>query len=112
MRKRIDGIIFEKMLKNGLGSLCIKEKELNAMNVFPVADGDTGTNMRHTLENGLNSAKENKHLGEYLKDLSTGMLFGARGNSGVILSQLFKGIYLELAHCSIANPNEIGRAHV
>lgn len=112
MRKRIDGIIFEKMLKNGLASLCLKEKELNDMNVFPVADGDTGTNMLHTLENGLKSAKDIKHLGDYLKALSTGMLFGARGNSGVILSQLFKGIYLELVHCSIANPNELRNAFI
>ncbi len=100
------------MLKNGLGLLCQRERELNDMNVFPVADGDTGTNMRHTLENGLLGAKENKHLGEYLKSLSQGMLFGARGNSGVILSQIFKGISLELTHCSIANANEMRLAFI
>ena len=94
------------MLISGLNNIRNHEKEINAMNVFPVADGDTGTNMCLTLENGIRCAKEEKHLGKYLKEVSTGMLFGARGNSGVILSQLFLGIYNELKSCGIANPNE------
>ena len=106
MRNRIDGIIFRKMVLNGLNNLCNHEKEINAMNVFPVADGDTGTNMRLTLENGYKRANENKHLGDYLKELATGMLLGARGNSGVILSQLFKGMSLSLSRCGIMNPGE------
>lgn len=107
MRNRIDGILFKRMVLNGLNNLCNHEKEINAMNVFPVADGDTGTNMRLTLENGYKRAKENKHLGEYLKELSTGMLLGARGNSGVILSQLFKGMSINLARCGVMNPGEL-----
>ena len=107
MKNVINGIIFEKMILNGLNNLINHEREINAMNVFPVADGDTGTNMRLTLENGYKRAQHNEHLGSYLKELSAGMLLGARGNSGVILSQLFKGIAQSLARCSIANPREI-----
>ena len=107
MKNRIDGYIFEEMVLNGLNNLINHEKEINAMNVFPVADGDTGTNMRLTLENGYKRAGHIEHLGLYLKELSAGMLLGARGNSGVILSQFFKGIAQSLARCSIANPREI-----
>ena len=107
MNNRINGYIFEEMVLNGLNNLINHEKEINAMNVFPVADGDTGTNMRLTLENGYKKAGHIEHLGQYLKELSAGMLLGARGNSGVILSQLFKGIAQSLARDSIANPREI-----
>lgn len=112
MRNRIDGILFKRMVLNGLNNLCNHEKEINAMNVFPVADGDTGTNMRLTLENGYKHAKENKHLGDYLKELSAGMLLGARGNSGVILSQLFKGMYVSLSRCGVMNPGELRDAFI
>ena len=107
MRNRLNGDIFRKMVLSGLNNLINHEKEVNGMNVFPVADGDTGTNMRLTLENGYKKATPNTHLGLYLKELSSGMLLGARGNSGVILSQLFKGFYLSLARDSIADPREI-----
>ncbi len=93
-------------MTNALHNLYNAEKEINSMNVFPVADGDTGSNMRLTLENGIKHAKKTEHLGDYLKGLSSGMLLGARGNSGVILSQLFKGMYKELHRCSIVNPRE------
>lgn len=112
MRNEINGLIFEKMMRNALNNLYVHEKEINDMNVFPVADGDTGTNMRLTLENGLKTAKSDKHLGKYLKELSTGMLLGARGNSGVILSQLFRGMYLSLRNDSIVNPGEFRDAFI
>ncbi|MDE6411899.1 MAG: DAK2 domain-containing protein [Clostridia bacterium] len=104
--RHINGTIFQAMIVSGYNNLCNHEKEINAMNVFPVSDGDTGTNMRTTLENGIQHAKPTEHLGAYLKELSTGMLWGARGNSGVILSQLFKGFADELTRCSIANVGE------
>lgn len=104
--KHINGTVFQAMIVSGYNNLCNHEKEINAMNVFPVSDGDTGTNMRTTLENGIQRAKPTEHLGAYLKELSTGMLWGARGNSGVILSQLFKGFADELVRCSIANVSE------
>lgn len=105
--KTINGTMFEKMVRNGLANLRNNEQKINKMNVFPVTDGDTGTNMRLTLENGIKSAASSTNLAKYLKDLSDGMLLGARGNSGVILSQIFRGFYLELSRCSIANVGEL-----
>ena len=110
--KSINGLHIENMLRSGLANLCLHEQELNSMNVFPVADGDTGTNMRITLENGLNAAASERAAGRYLKALTGGMLFGARGNSGMILSQLFKGIYTGLSRCGIVNPVEWSNALV
>lgn len=110
--KRIDGLRFEKMILNGLANLQAFEEKVNALNVFPVADGDTGTNMCKTLENGIRYAKARPEMGAYLKQLSTGMLLGARGNSGVILSQIFKGIFLELTHCGYVNPGELRNAFI
>ncbi len=103
----MDGTRFERMVRSGLANLCIHEKEINDMNVFPVPDGDTGHNMRLTLENGINNAQSEKHLGKYLKSLSHGMLLGARGNSGVILSQLFSGMADELESDSYINAGEL-----
>lgn len=98
------------MTRNALAYLRTKETELNNLNVFPVADGDTGTNMCLTLQHGVNNARSNSHLGAYLKTLNDCMLLGARGNSGVILSQLFKGFCLELARCSEAEVNDLKNA--
>lgn len=105
--KRINGFQLEQMLKNGLANLMPREEEINRLNVFPVSDGDTGTNMRMTLEHGLRFAKASNSAGEYLKRLSKGMLLGARGNSGVILSQFFKGLSNELSRCSQIGVGEL-----
>ncbi len=103
MTRRVNGFLLDKMLRNGLANIRAEEETINGLNVFPVADGDTGLNMRLTLENGLRRAKGRTEIGLYLRELSEGMLLGARGNSGVILSQIFKGIYQELARCQAAN---------
>ncbi|MBQ2603129.1 MAG: DAK2 domain-containing protein, partial [Oscillospiraceae bacterium] len=108
--KRVDGALMAGMLKNGLACLKASEEKINILNVFPVADGDTGTNMRLTLENGLNAAKPVKELGPYLQSVSTGMLYGARGNSGVILSQLMNGFAQELARVPSADTGEVKRS--
>ena len=108
--KRLNGTQFEKMVLNALANLQASEEELNRLNVFPVADGDTGTNMCLTLANGVRAARPHIEIGAYLKELSEGMLLGARGNSGVILSQLFKGLWIELAHCSVIGPGELRNA--
>ena len=110
--KRIDGNLFAQMLANGIYALQAVEKQLNAMNVFPVADGDTGTNMLATLRNGVRCASDTHDLSAYLKSLSAGMLLGARGNSGVILSQIFKGIYLELSKRSVASVSDMRNAFI
>lgn len=89
----INGLQLKKMLQNALAHLQQAEDELNNLNVFPVADGDTGTNMCATLESGLQNTRHTEESCAFLKDLSDGMLLGARGNSGVILSQMFRGFY-------------------
>lgn len=108
----MDGALFEVMIKNGYTNLRNHEREINKMNIFPVPDGDTGYNMRQTLENGIKNAKPDKHLGEYLKGLSKGMLLGARGNSGVILSQLFSGLAKEVERNGYINAGELKNALV
>ncbi|RIA78446.1 hypothetical protein EI71_00006 [Anaeroplasma bactoclasticum] len=88
----LDGIMFRNMCKGGLDAILAVEKKVNSLNVFPVPDGDTGTNMKLTLEHGVNDSYDTKSIGEFSLKLARGMLLGARGNSGVILSQLFKGL--------------------
>ena len=105
--KRINGVQLEQMLRNGLANLRLHEKEINQLNVFPVPDGDTGTNMRMTLEHGLQSAHSTTEAGEYLKALAAGTLLDARGNSGVILSQFFYGFAQELSRSSLIGPGEL-----
>ncbi|MBQ7599723.1 MAG: DAK2 domain-containing protein [Clostridia bacterium] len=105
--RRINGLDLEQMLRNGLANLGNHEDEVNLLNVFPVPDGDTGTNMRLTLQHGIKETKSCEHAGDYLKGLSSGMLLGARGNSGVILSQFFKGFYQELSRCQVIGPGEL-----
>ncbi|MBR3416846.1 MAG: DAK2 domain-containing protein [Clostridia bacterium] len=105
--RKINGVNLDGMLRNGLANLARNEEELNRLNVFPVPDGDTGTNMRMTLAHALENASVSDHAGEYLGSLSDGMLLGARGNSGVILSQFFKGFYQELSRCAVLGPGEL-----
>lgn len=90
---KIDGIIFKQMIISGANNLFNSYPEVDALNVFPVPDGDTGTNMNLTMSSGLNeiSNRNDKSISEIAKAFSRGLLFGARGNSGVILSQIFRG---------------------
>jgi len=92
---KLDGSLFKTLLVNGSENLKQNYKQVDALNVFPVPDGDTGTNMRMTMEGGINEiyALDDENICEVAKKLQRGMLMGARGNSGVILSQLFRGIY-------------------
>lgn len=91
--KKLDAAQFKELLNNASKNLRLHYKEIDDLNVFPVPDGDTGTNMSRTIEGGVNAIKNSKNnLGALGKDLSQGMLLSARGNSGVILSQIFKGI--------------------
>ena len=90
---KIDGIIFKQMIISGSNNLFNTYPEVDALNVFPVPDGDTGTNMNLTMSSGLREIadKNDKSISEIAKSFSRGLLFGARGNSGVILSQIFRG---------------------
>ncbi|MCQ2525612.1 MAG: DAK2 domain-containing protein [Lachnospiraceae bacterium] len=88
----IDGYTMAACVRAGAARLEKNEKLINQLNVFPVPDGDTGTNMLNTLRGGIQAAKNTDNLGEYMSSLAKGMLFGARGNSGVIFSMIFSGI--------------------
>lgn len=83
---------FRAMLEGGSSFLLSHKQQINDLNVFPVADGDTGNNMSDCLRGGLIELKEGEDLGDYAARVSSGMLFKARGNSGVILSQFFAGL--------------------
>lgn len=91
---KLNGEQFKELVINGAKNLRLNIEEVDSLNVFPVPDGDTGTNMSRTIEGGISAVanKDEKNLGLLGKDLSKGMLMGARGNSGVILSQIFRGI--------------------
>ena len=100
MNNAIDGKKFAQMLLGGASSLSQHTQEVNDLNVFPVPDGDTGTNMMKTLEGGISeiASKEDVSVADVSKSFSHGVLLGARGNSGVILSQIFAGINEELSN--------------
>ena len=107
MRLRsLNGIQFEQMLRGGLYAILAKEEEINELNVFPVPDGDTGLNMRATLQHGLKDVSGIQDFGAFMEKVSDGMLLGARGNSGVILSQIFRGFYLAVRRDSRVNVAE------
>lgn len=91
--KIIDGVIFKNMFLAGARNLELNKQAVDSLNVFPVPDGDTGTNMTLTLLSAEEELKDidTTHIGEVAKAISNGTLKGARGNSGVILSQLFRG---------------------
>ncbi|WP_429979847.1 DAK2 domain-containing protein, partial [Mycoplasmopsis bovis] len=79
---------------SGANNLINNKNRIDALNVFPVPDGDTGTNMSNTADaaaKALKDLQENKNLAEVSAIVSKNMLLGARGHSGVILSQIFKG---------------------
>ena len=92
--KKINGEQFKELTLYGALNLKAHFEEVDKLNVFPVPDGDTGTNMLRTIQGGISALEkeQKKNLGEMGKILSKGMLMGARGNSGVILSQFYRGI--------------------
>jgi dihydroxyacetone kinase-like predicted kinase len=97
--KTVSGSLFKKMVTNGAVNLKNNHKEIDHLNVFPVPDGDTGTNMQMTMMAGIKEVNnlESQSIIDISKILSRGLLMGARGNSGVILSQFFRGVYSEIA---------------
>ena len=90
---RIDGKMFRNMILSGAENLRQHAEYVDSLNVFPVPDGDTGTNMNLSMTSGANEIedREDEHIGTVGRHFSKGLLMGARGNSGVILSQLFRG---------------------
>ena len=102
----IDGSKFKEMLAGGVKALEINRATIDELNVFPVPDGDTGTNMSLTLSSAIRevNACQSLHVEDISQAFSKGALKGARGNSGVISSQIFKGFALALADKSEITP--------
>lgn len=92
--RSLDGKLLKKMTLAGVAELRANADEVNRLNVFPVPDGDTGDNMRMTVEGGISaiSELETDDASALMSEFARGALLGARGNSGVILSQFFQGI--------------------
>ncbi len=89
----MDGQMLKRLAEAGLTWLRTNQQIVNALNVFPVPDGDTGTNMVLTMQSAVNEIAESgeRHLGKIANAIAQGALMGARGNSGVILSQIWRG---------------------
>ena len=101
----INGNDLVRSVKAGSIKLEHNRDRVDLLNVFPVPDGDTGTNMYLTLLSAVKEGEKNseKSLGQVARAISMGSLMGARGNSGVILSQVFRGIAKELEGKEQAN---------
>lgn len=105
---------FQEMVEAGAKRLQANAEYVNSLNVFPVPDGDTGTNMNLSMTSGatavVNSTSEK--VGELANVLAKGLLMGARGNSGVILSQLFRGFSKEIPDVATLNAQDLAKALV
>ncbi len=112
MSNTINGLDFIKMVKFGARFLASDLDKVNSLNVFPVPDGDTGTNMKMTIEGGISEVENLNEpaIGVLAKKLARGMVMCARGNSGVILSQFFRGISTGLADKSEATLKDFAEA--
>ncbi len=112
--EKINGLLFKQMLESGMNNLSNHSAEIDALNVFPVPDGDTGTNMHLTVSNGVKEAlkTESNSVGVIAKTLSRGLLMGARGNSGVITSQIFRGFYQAVEDLDEMDASQLAHALV
>lgn len=112
MLTQLNGIQFKQMVLNGANHLANHSAYVDQLNVFPVPDGDTGTNMSMTMTAGAKTlvSTDEASIGVVAKTLSRGLLMGARGNSGVILSQLFRGFALALEGKDEASIEELAMA--
>jgi len=108
----VDGPLFKRALLGSLTWLAANHEEVNRLNVFPVPDGDTGTNMLLTLQSAVEDVKESNaaEVSKIAKLASHGSLMGARGNSGVILSQIFRGFARAVEGKSSLTPAELAAA--
>lgn len=111
--KKLTGEKLVELITNGALNLRANYQEVDDLNVFPVPDGDTGTNMSRTIEGGVHAIETLKEssIGDVAKALSSGMLMSARGNSGVILSQIFRGICKGFKGKEVASVNDLAEAY-
>ena len=110
--EKINGLVLAEMIDLGSKNLAKNAEKINSLNVFPVPDGDTGTNMNLSMSSGAKETAANvvENIGELGKSFSKGLLMGARGNSGVILSQLFRGMSQYIADKKEINAKEFAAA--
>jgi len=108
----VDGPLFKQALLGSLNWLAANQEEVNRLNVFPVPDGDTGTNMLLTLQSAVEDIKESNatEVSRIARLASHGSLMGARGNSGVILSQIFRGFARAVEGKATLQPKELAAA--
>ena len=112
--KILDGDTFKRMLEGGAEEIHAQVEEINELNVFPVPDGDTGTNMMKTMESGIAKIPDTQDasVGEVATAFAKGTLLGARGNSGVILSQFLAGVGEALSDKETVTAQEFADAYL
>lgn len=111
MIQKIDGSCYIDLMHSGIKNLERYRSKLNDLNVFPVPDGDTGTNMVMTLRSGYEAIKnQSASVSDISGRFSSAAVFGARGNSGVIVSQFFKGLSEGLKGLDYASPDDFANA--
>lgn len=112
--KTINGFVLKRMIISGANNLYNHYPEIDALNVFPVPDGDTGTNMNLTISSGAKEVanRADNDVYEIAKAFSKGLLMGARGNSGVILSQIFRGFAVALEGKKNIKPTDLANAFI
>src|ERR1700737_3792858 len=108
----VDGQLFKQALLGSLNWLTANQEEINRLNVFPVPDGDTGTNMLLTLQSAVEDIRDSQatEVSKIARIAAHGSLMGARGNSGVILSQIFRGFGNAVQGKSALTPAELAEA--
>jgi uncharacterized protein len=111
-KKPVNGLEFKKLAEAGLAWLRVNHQMVNALNVFPVPDGDTGTNMLLTMQAAYTEIAEANHesAGKMASVMAQGALMGARGNSGVILSQIWRGFARGLHDVEVVDVPALVRA--
>ncbi|MFC3040291.1 DAK2 domain-containing protein [Virgibacillus xinjiangensis] len=110
--QRLDGSTFIQMVLSGAYHLSNNAEKIDALNVFPVPDGDTGTNMNLSMTSGANEVKKlnSNDISEVANSFAKGLLMGARGNSGVILSQIFRGFSKGMGKKEVLTPEDLAEA--
>ncbi|WP_071130282.1 DAK2 domain-containing protein [Enterococcus timonensis] len=108
----ITGEKFQQMIQQGANRLGVNAEYVNSLNVFPVPDGDTGTNMNLSMTSGAKAVADAHEIkvGQLATHLSKGLLMGARGNSGVILSQLFRGFAKQIVDVDQLGGKDLAQA--
>lgn len=106
----MNAVALMQFFRGGEAALTGHKEEVNALNVYPVPDGDTGTNMGLTIKSAVKNVNESMTVKEICSNISRGALMGARGNSGVILSQILRGFTLSLQNTKEIKASDIATA--